>query len=376
MADNSRVTTISTDKGPDDSGVGAMLFNQFEEERKTKAAEAHTDVIEGIRSKYRSAELDKTHLLNESMARLRHSLGIEASQVQYNREQALRQQALQGTLGLAAESAQQGIPQPGLVQDVGEQGAGMPNLQPRTDLQPGAVDVARDLFGKNIAQHAERERERGRLDAAVTQSRLLKELDAIEEPEAVQAAQIITSLRSRGNDVLALAFQPFTKVGSQSKTKFQELLSRSLPAMELADQRAKSQMAVAKEVTARNLNTATIRAEAQKLISQQRLDRDQIFKVMDKVNTELSGWKNISARADADFYTAQSEAERKEILATKANASQHMAELVTILDQLRMKAQGEYAPDVPATPVPGPKPAGGIRNEFEEWKRRKGTPRG
>src|SRR5258708_7351087 len=110
--DSGRVINLPANQiDPDSSGVGAMLFDQM---IKQPQEAKQTDVLEGIRAKYKAQAAAQANEFDQGMATLRSHLKIQETEATWQHEQALRQQEAQGLQSIVGTADQSGVKMPGL----------------------------------------------------------------------------------------------------------------------------------------------------------------------------------------------------------------------------------------------------------------------
>ncbi len=381
MANNSRVTTIATQKGPDDSGVGEMLFQRAEEARKNDVAAKQFDVLEGIRSKYNQTELSKRFELDSRLEALKNQLTVERTNQAFANEQLLRQQNVQGLLGVAEGYANQGVPMPGVTEQIPEAQLGDPEFRASKRFGPGAQDALRLAVGENLRRAIQTDADRRKESHALQQKQLAEEFDILDPMEQRDVATLSMKFRALDDNVTASLLDTIRR-----KSVWKDFQTKVFSQLQLAQAKNATARAIAEEVTRRNTEIARIRAEATRMATKTRADHNEVFKLFNQVGAQISGIKRLH---DQLYQTSLNETDpvkqmkiQKQMYALNEQ-SDHLLQVQSELQQ-RIANQPAAPPIAPPPGIEGPPvappvapglgrtPKEGLRSEFEQWRKRRG----
>jgi len=291
-------------KDPDTSGVGKMLFGQFEEARKNKTEAAQLDVTEGIRSKYRQQEAAQGNVFNEGLTKLRSFLNQQATDVTYQRAQEAQGQAATYLQGLVGQAAGQGVPMPGLTTET-EGGAGVPAVN---TIAPGALEVAKDAWGKNLDRHFKEQELRTGLKMDAERKIMFEQMDRVDDQTAMEARDMHARFTALDADPRLLAtIEGFTKPGQGSKMAWKTEVPKMISEEMKLTAQAANKMALAREITARQQNIAKLKADSAKALLNTRMDATQyrnLASLHQALGNEAKGLMNRHAQLLEAIYAA------------------------------------------------------------------------
>jgi hypothetical protein len=366
-------------KSLDSSGVGNMLFNQFEEARKNKADAAQLDVTEGIRSKYRQQEAAQGNVFAEGLTKLRDFLNTQATDVAYQRQQEAHKQAASALGGMITGAANQGVSLPTLTQTEGQvPEAGYPGTVSAKPIAPGAVDVTKDMFMKEMEDSFKQRELRTGMKMDAEKKVLYDQLDKQDEGTAAEARDWHNRFTALGADPRLLAtIAGYTQAGKGSKMEWHEVKTKLVPEeMKLASV-ADYKMKLAREITARTLDNTALKTRAAQALANNKMDATQ-YKNLATLHHEIGQkvaqtTKRASELLEAVY--AESDTNRQQQLQTQA--AQLRAQAQDLQDQQTQIAQKmtTWQPLNPGSPNPGqagPTLPGG----FQELPKPSGDPLG
>lgn len=355
---SSRVVSVPLGGGGvDSSGVGKMLFNQFEEARKNKADAAQLDVTEGIRSKYRQAEAAQGNVFNEGLTKLRDFLNTQATDVAYQRSQQAQQQAASSLGGMITGAANQGVSLPTLTETTGQAPeAGYPGVTQAKPIAPGAVDVTKDMFMKEMEGHFKEKELRTGMKMDAEKKILFDQMDRQDETSATEAKDWLNRFRALGADSRLLAtIEGYTKPGTGSKMEWHKVKTELIPKeMSLASV-ADYKMKLAREITQRTLDNTNLKTQAARVLANTKMDATQ-FKNMTSIHHEL-GQKvaQTTKRASELLEAVYAESDPARQQALQQQAAQLRAQASELQDQQTQIAarMAQWQPINPGTPTAG-----------------------
>lgn len=357
MANDRIINLPSMDKNPDSSGVGAMLFNQFEEARKNKAEAARLDVTEGIRSKYRQAEAAQGNAFSEGLTKLRDFLNTQATDVAYQRQQQAKQQAA-GTLGsMITSAANQGVSLPTVTETRGQvPEAGYSGTVAAKPIAPGAVDVTKDMFLKEMEDSFKQRELRTGMRMDAEKKLLYDQLDKQDEATATEARDWHNRFAALGADPrLLAAIQGYTQPGKGSKMEWHEVKSKLVPEEMKLAATADYKMKLAQEITRRTLDNTQLKTRASQLLANNRMDATQ-FKNMAALHHEIGQkvaqtTKRASELLEA-VYAESDPIKQQQLQSQAATLRASASELQDQQTQIAAK-MAQWQPLNPGTPTPG-----------------------
>lgn len=344
-------------KGIDSSGVGKMLFNQFEEARKNKADAAQLDVTEGIRSKYRQQEAAQGNVFNEGLTKLRDFLNTQATDVAYQRSQQAQQQAASSLGGMITGAANQGVSLPTLTETTGQAPeAGYPGVTQAKPIAPGAVDVTKDMFMKEMENHFKERELRTGMKMDAEKKILFDQMDRQDETSATEAKDWLNRFTALGADSRLLAtIEGYTKPGTGSKMEWHKVKSELIPKEMALASVADYKMKLAREITARTLDNTNLKTQAARVLANTKMDATQ-FKNMTSIHHEL-GQKvaQTTKRAGELLEAVYAESDPARQQALQNQAAQLRAQASELQDQQTQIAarMAQWQPVNPGTPTPG-----------------------
>src|SRR3990172_2141860 len=249
MADP-RIQTIG--EIPVESGVGEVLFKQFEEKRVGEAKLKQAGALAGIESKPRMAEQENANKLAIGMENLRNQLTIQRSQEAFQREQTLRQQAASYLEIQIGGDVQRGVPMPGLTTpSMGTPEAGIAGTPAVTPIQPGAVDVARGIHGQNVAAELNRIAQQRGLSMEIEKKQLFESMDLMTDADAREAESMASQFTAVGDGSMAKYIKSFATPGQGSRTAWTKIKTDAIPKMLQAAASNDTRLKIAYEVSAK-----------------------------------------------------------------------------------------------------------------------------
>lgn len=354
---SSRVIDVPLGKSIDSSGIGKMLFNQFEEARKNKAEAAQLDITEGIRSKYRREEAAQGNVFAEGMTRLRDFLSTQATDVAYQRQQQAQQQAASALGGMITGAAQQGVSMPTLTQTENQTPeAGYAGSVSAKPIAPGAIDVTKDMFMKEMEGHFKEKELRTGMKMDAEKKVLFDQLDLQDEATASEAKDWLNRFTALGADPRLLAsIQGYTTPGKGSKMEWHKVKTDLIPKEMALAATADYKMKLAREITARTLENTALKTRAAQALANTKMDATQ-FKNMATIHHELGqkvGQTTKRATELLEAVYAESDPVKQQQL--QAQAAQLRAQASELQDQQTQIAakMAQWQPLNPGTPNPG-----------------------
>ena len=274
--------------GPDDSGVGKMLFRHFEEDRKNKMDAAQLDVTEGIRAKYRREEQAQGNVFNEGLTKLRAFLNQQTTDIAFQREQEARGQAARHLEGMIGTAANQGIDMPNqATPSMGTPEAGIAGPQVANPIEPGALEVAKDQFGRSMNLHFKKLEQQSGNAMDAEKKLLFEQLDRVDDSTAMEARDWLNRFTALEADPRLLAqIEGYTTPGKGSKMDWQQVKTKIIPEEMKLTSQAATKMALAREITARQKSIAELKTAVARSLANSKMDATQ-FKNLASLHQEL-----------------------------------------------------------------------------------------
>jgi hypothetical protein len=344
MADSRSVTVTHERSKADPSGLGGLMFQGLEEQRKRKEALEDLDITESIRTKYRMQESAAANQFAEAQTRLRHMLGQQATDLAFERERQARQEGAAQLESMIGEGLSQGVPMPGLTQTSplpeGVAGPVKPAVKPIT---PGGLDIAKEGYFKNLTEHL-------KLQGTAAATLLAEQLDLMDERSASEAAAFASSLEAMdAPEWLQEQARQFTTPGRGSKQAWAAFRDKTYPEFRKYEAQHAAKMELAKEISARQREIADLKATTARMVAKIKITAGDIRGLKELHQSLVRTHQALKKRheaVEAMLYAPGTDAKRMVLLQSQAN--QLFGLMQDLEDQMR-QVSGKMAGWDPAT---------------------------
>lgn len=366
--DASRVINLpDSPAGPDSSGVGKMLFDRFNDEYKMGQQAKQTDVLEGIREKYKQQSMAKANEYDIGMENLKSTLTQGRTAAAWEYEQQLRSQQAGGLTDLIGSAAAQGMPTPGLTSRSGD----MESPTPQYDVAkigPNNVDVARQMFLQNTTHQMDLAAKASGLSVEAQTSQMRRSLDLIDDSDARQAQTLAANFDLYGDKEAAGTIRAlYGTPGQGSRSEWQKFQTTSVGRMQVAQANNATRMAVTESISQRMKSIAQLKVDAQKFVSQGKIDNTayrNMGLLHDKMSQEVRGLESLHKILESNAMLATDPTTQKAIASQMRQIELQVPDLqsqmYTIRDKMGTYMNKGASPETPGSAL-GAAPAAADR---------------
>lgn len=362
MADP-RVINLPGTAGPDSSGAGGALFDMLQKTQAANRDIAKTDAIGAIEQKYQSQADARKNQYQEGMEKLRSQLRMGENEQVWSHAQQLNQQEAGGLEQLISGAQGQGVDmgplvhQEGQVPEAGYAGTTVPNK-----VNPNALVETRNLFGSMVKSHLDKQAAVTGINNEATKNVMLRNLDLIDENDARGANSMADAFEAAGDkggaDMIRKTWGTAGQNSHEAWIKFQQQGATRLQTVQ-ANNAAK--IAIAREITQRNKDVAGIRAQAQRLLAQQKVDDKTIIdlqRIHSSYQSQIQRYSQMHQRLQEQSMLTTDPMQRLAIGQQLSDLDDQMQKLSDEAAQIRERMTQYKAPSAanPGQPVQPPAP--------------------
>src|SRR5258705_4144893 len=179
-------------------------------------------------------------------------------------------------------AANQGVSMPRITETKGQvPEAGYPGTIAAKPIAPGAVEVAKHQFAKEMEGHFKQRELQTGLKMDAEKKILFEQLDRTDDATATEAKDTLNRFTALGGDPRLLAqIQGYTTPGVGSKMAWNEVKTKIIPEeMKLAAQ-ADYKMRLAREITQRTLDNTALKGRVSQALQNTKMDATQYKNIL------------------------------------------------------------------------------------------------